>query len=107
RRLIPLVVPLVWALSSRRRVGREAVVSPPAPALARPGQDSEFYLIEQRLQTAGLGRGTTEPPSVWIERIHAVDLTAILDLHNRYRFDPQGLSSEERSALPPPVAPRT
>jgi protein-glutamine gamma-glutamyltransferase len=97
--LIPLVLLLVWRLYSRRRVGREAIVSSPAPALARPGQDSEFYLIEQRLQTAGLGRGTTEPPSQWIERIHAPDLTPLLDLHNRYRFDPQGLSSQERSAL--------
>jgi len=97
--LIPLVLLLVWRLYSRRRVGLAAVVSSPAPALVRPGQDSEFYLIEQRLQTAGLGRGSAEPPSAWIERIHATDLVAILNLHNRYRFDPRGLSPNERSVL--------
>ena len=77
--LIPLVLLLVWRLYSRRRVGRGATAPPPAPTFVRPGQDSEFYLIEQRLQVAGLGRHGTEPASQWIERIHATDLTPILD----------------------------
>ena len=97
--LIPLVLLLVWRLYSRRRVGRAVAASKPAPLVARPGQDSEFYLIERRLQTAGLGRRDSEPPSQWIERIQARDLNPILNLHNRYRFDPQGLSLSERSTL--------
>jgi len=97
--LIPLVLLLVWRLYSRRRVGREVAAPRPAALVVRPGQDSEFYLIQQHLQTAGLGRHSTEPPSRWIERIQATDLGPILDLHNRYRFDPQGLTSPERSAL--------
>jgi protein-glutamine gamma-glutamyltransferase len=97
--LIPLVLLLVWRLYSRRRVGREAPSSPPAPAVARPGQDSEFYRIAERLQTAGLGRQNAEPPSEWIERIHATELAPILDLHYRYRFDPAGLSTTERASL--------
>jgi hypothetical protein len=97
--LIPLILLLVWRFYSRRRVGREVAVPRPAALVVRPGQDSEFYLIEQHLQTAGLGRHTTEAPSQWIDRIRATDLAPILSLHNRYRFDPQGLSPQERSAL--------
>jgi protein-glutamine gamma-glutamyltransferase len=97
--LIPLVLLLVWRLHSRRRVGRESPGSRPAPAIVRPGQDSEFYLIAERLQAAGLGRQGAEPPSEWIERIHATDLAPILDLHYRYRFDPTGLDATERAAL--------
>ena len=97
--LIPLVLLLVWRLYSRRRVGRGAAAPPPAPTFVRPGQDSEFYLIEQRLQVEGLGRQSAEPASQWIERIHATDLAPILALHHRYRFDPTGLDPTERSAL--------
>jgi protein-glutamine gamma-glutamyltransferase len=97
--LIPLVLLLVWRLYSRRRVGREAAPSRAPVAVARPGEDSEFYLIAARLQTAGLGRQNAEPPSEWIERIRAAELAPILDLHYRYRFDPAGLTSTERAAL--------
>jgi protein-glutamine gamma-glutamyltransferase len=97
--LIPLVLLLVWRLYSRRRVARLAAASQPAPAAPRPGEDSEFYLIADRLQTAGLGRQAAEAPSKWIERIHAQDLGPILDLHYRYRFDPAGLDATERAAL--------
>ena len=90
---------LVWRLYSRRRVGRDVERTRPAVAVARPGQDSEFYLIAERLRAAGLGRQNDEPPSVWIERIHATDLTPILNLHNRYRFDPAGLDANERAEL--------
>jgi len=97
--LIPLVLLLVWRLYSRRRVGRGATAPPPAPTFVRPGQDSEFYLIAERLRAAGLGRQGDEPPSAWFERIHATDLAQILDLHYRYRFDPSGLNAIERAKL--------
>ncbi|MGH7347767.1 MAG: transglutaminase-like domain-containing protein, partial [Candidatus Rokuibacteriota bacterium] len=97
--LIPLVLLLVWRLYSRRRVGREGPGPRPGPAVARPGEDSEFYRIAERLQTAGLGRQAAEPPTTWIERIHAPDLAPILNLHYRYRFDPAGLSPSERESL--------
>jgi transglutaminase-like putative cysteine protease len=97
--LIPLVLLLVWRLYSRRRVGREPAASGPAVAVVRPGQDSEFYLIAERLQSAGLGRRPTESQSAWIDRIHATELAPILNLHYRYRFDPTGLDATERAAL--------
>ncbi len=97
--LIPLVLLLVWRLYSRRRVGRDKATSRAPVAIARPGQDSEFYLITERLRAAGRGRRDDEPPSQWIERIQANELAPILDLHNRYRFDPDGLSQTERASL--------
>jgi len=97
--LIPLVLLLVWRLYSRRRVGREAAASRATVAVARPGQDSEFYLIAERLLAAGLGRRADESPAAWIARIHAAELAPILDLHYRYRFDPTGLDATQRTSL--------
>jgi len=97
--LIPLVLLLVWRLYSRRRVGRSTGEPRATVAAASPGQDSEFYLIAERLRAAGLGRQGDEPPSAWFARIHAAELAPILDLHYRYRFDPAGLDATERTAL--------
>ena len=98
--LIPLVLLLVWRLQSRRRVGRGARGTPESLTLApRPGHDSEFYLIERRLDAAGRGRRPSEPASAWIERIHATELRPIVALHYRYRFDPAGLDAPERATL--------
>jgi transglutaminase-like putative cysteine protease len=97
--LIPLVLLLVWRLYSRRRVGRGRGTAESAPLAPRPGQDSEFYLIERRLAAAGRGRRPSEPASAWIERVHAPELRSIMALHYRYRFDPAGLDATERAAL--------
>jgi hypothetical protein len=71
------------------------------------GADSELYAIEERLRVIGLGRDPAEPLSRWLRRVEisgigagATDpLRAIVALHARYRFDPAGLSAEEREAL--------
>ena len=98
--LIPLTLLLVWRLYSRRRVVRDLEAPRAAPAApALPGHDSEFYLIAERLGAAGLGRRPSEPPSAWIERIRAVELSPIVTLHYRYRFDPAGLDATERATL--------
>src|SRR2546427_5849452 len=97
--LVPLVLLLVWRLHSRRRVGAGAAGAADAGGpLARLGQDSEFYLIERRLESEGRGRRQWEPASAWIERIHAVELRSIVELHYRYRFDPAGLDAPARAA---------
>ena len=97
--LLPLVLLLVWRLYVRRHVRRDIATSRATPPPPGPGQDSEFYQITDRLSAAGLGRRADEPQSEWIERIHATELAPILDLHYRYRFDPQGLDATERNAL--------
>ena len=73
--------------------------------LARLGLDSEFYLIERRLVELGLERCEGETLVAWLARIRregdvsAADLTRLLTLHYRLRFDPAGLNTGERDAL--------
>jgi hypothetical protein len=72
-----------------------------------PGQDSEFYALEKRLADLGLVRHPWEPLGRWAERIEAAHLLpvaaetlrAIISLHYRYRFDPDGIGPTERGAL--------
>ena len=105
--LVPLAAVLAWRLYSRRRVAaRTAVVrawSPRTPA----GGDSDFYGVERELARRTFPRAPAEPLSEWLGRVQAarpgdVDTTrlpVLLELHYRYRFDPAGLTSEDRAAL--------
>ena len=106
--LVPLVLLLGWRLYRRRRVrgtGTDATGAAPRPA--RPGEDSEFYLIARAFERRGLGRRLSEPVSAWIRRLAdagapppvTAPLPAIVALHYRYRFDPDGLTEEERNVL--------
>ena len=70
------------------------------------GLDSEFYLIEQRLNDEGLERSPSESLLQWemrlgsrLETSQSALLTDILALHYRYRFDPNSLSDTERTQL--------
>lgn len=107
--LIPLVLLLVWRLYFKNRlvqVGTEQRKQTDA-VRSRPGEDSEFYVMEKRLNELGFTRHPWEPLSGWIQRINAeqekflstVSLPAIVSLHYRYRFDPHGISTTERAAL--------
>jgi hypothetical protein len=72
-----------------------------------PGLDSEFYQVEKRLAERGAGRQPSEPLSEWLSRAMTDpalvevrgQLGDLLRLHYRYRFDPQGLSRDDREAL--------
>lgn len=69
-----------------------------------PGLDSEFYAVERRLAQAGFPRQPGETGSAWIARVStngapAKGLEPLLALHNRLRFDPRGLTADERSLL--------
>jgi transglutaminase-like putative cysteine protease len=109
--LVPLVGLLAWRLYSRRRVARStARPAPLPPRLARPGADSELYLIEARLAALGVGRRPWEPVGRWLDRVRAAPapgvapealpaLAALVRLHYRYRFDPDGLAPSERETL--------
>jgi hypothetical protein len=85
-------------LDGRRQAGAE---------LAWPGLDSEFFELERKLVERGFLRQACEPLSEWLQRAAAdpglaavsAPLRALLLLHYRYRFDPRGLSGQERDAL--------
>ena len=78
-----------------------------AAAIFWPGLDSEFYLLERKLAARGVARQPSEPLSDWLTRALAgpvladlrTPLQELLRLHYSYRFDPHGLSSQEREAL--------
>jgi protein-glutamine gamma-glutamyltransferase len=75
-----------------------------ARALARQGIDSDFYLIEKHFAARGLERRESESWSDWLRRLaehesSVAQLQPVLRLHQRHRFDPQGLSKDERAQL--------
>ena len=74
----------------------------------RLGTDSEIYLIETALQESGMLRNKTETWYDWLARLQQdrqtppnliTDLQVIVQLHYRYRFDPQGINQLERNQL--------
>lgn len=100
--LVLMLVRLIYKGQWRR--SKNSVRSTiPAPMF--PGLDSEFYLIEKKLVEAGLVRRPAETFSNWLDRIEASQsvptepLHSLLLLHNRYRFDPHGITAEERLSL--------
>lgn len=105
--LIPLILFLAKRVYSRNRVKRrEKREEVKGRQRLRTGMDSEFYLIEKSLIELGYSRHPGETLSEWIGRIEGESpddstqgLQSILSLHYRYRFDPKGITSEERSAL--------
>lgn len=72
-----------------------------------PGADSEFYQLEEELSRRSLPREPNETPLHWMERACEQTLfqglrepiEEILRLHYRHRFDPSGLSNEDRAQL--------
>ena len=74
----------------------------------RLGSDSEIYLIETALKESQIIRNASETWYDWLVRLQQdhqtppdliTDLQVIVQLHYRYRFDPQGLNELERDQL--------
>ncbi len=66
--------------------------------------DSNFAAIAKALNARGFFRNSAEPLKQWIERINLEqnsfdDLLVIIDLYYCDRFDPVGISTEEREQL--------
>lgn len=101
---------LIWRmirkkLSRRSKRGRRQS-SERISKTTTDGLDSEFYEIEKRLSDWGLARLPSETVRKWLGRLdqelpdaYMSELHQIIDLHYRYRFDPQGLTEEERERL--------
>jgi protein-glutamine gamma-glutamyltransferase len=107
--LAPVLILLLYYIIFRRR--RQQTVRAPGAArwkdIFRPGLDSEFYLLERKLTARGIPRQPGEPLSDWLKRPLAEPALAglqtpfqeLLRLHYRHRFDPRGLSDQERETL--------
>ncbi len=100
----------VWRMgrkpADRRSRWRRGKGFPAPRSPLADGLDSEFYLIEQQLGDWGLERQASETVRQWLLRLKQQlpessmkTLQQIIDLHYRYRFDPQGLAQEERTQL--------
>ena len=96
-----LVAVLGWRLLRGRRVARGAGAAS-AEARAWPGMDSELYEVARSLPD----RGAAETLQAWFDRVSPslpaesrARLEEALGLHQRYRFDPQGLEASERARL--------
>ncbi|MBI5243050.1 MAG: transglutaminase domain-containing protein [Elusimicrobia bacterium] len=100
--LLPVAAFLAWRLSLRLRTLRRRMAEAALAKAALQGSDSEFFGVERALSKEGLGRRPWEPASDWLRRLppeRAGGLRRILQLHNRYRFDPDGIAAEDRRAL--------
>jgi hypothetical protein len=92
---------LAWSVLRGRKVVRDAQETG-ATRRRYPGEDSEFYALERSLGP----RDATETQATWFARITKSfaeekrnRLLAALRLHQRYRFDPDGLARPERDEL--------
>ncbi|MGA2279265.1 MAG: transglutaminase domain-containing protein [Verrucomicrobiota bacterium] len=107
--LVPVLALLLYQILFRhgRKRHRQKHSTDDDVRMSWPGLDSEFYQLEKQLAERGVTRQASEPLSDWLARALAdpalkslqVPLQALLPLHYRYRFDPPGLSQEEREAL--------
>ncbi len=103
--LIPLGGVLIWRIVFNKKRKRAVRLKDSNIEIEWPGLDSELYQIEEELGRRGLLRKPSEPLYVWRERVmNAAPLPAkafdiAVDLHARYRFDPQGLDGKDRELL--------
>jgi protein-glutamine gamma-glutamyltransferase len=103
--VLPFVLWLAWRLYRSRSRAQGHGATAAGSRGDWPGMDSELYLIERRLDVVGWGRRAHETTSDWVERLRAESpldagsLSEIAEMHCRYRFDPAGISPDERRRL--------
>ncbi|HSH93735.1 MAG TPA: transglutaminase domain-containing protein [Roseimicrobium sp.] len=104
--LLALIAFLIWRILYKQKRSRKLDDADGAGAFRnRPGLDSEFYAIEERLTSLGASRNTGESPVAWIRRLEktpelrSAELKDIATLHYRLRFDPMGLTPKDRAKL--------
>ena len=97
-----LALILAWRMFGGRRIARPGDAVSALTRQRYPGEDSEFYTLEQSLAA----RSPSETHAAWMRRISAElpaqvsdQIGAALQLHQRYRFDPNGISANERNRL--------
>jgi transglutaminase-like putative cysteine protease len=100
--LVVLALILGWRMFGGRRVARAGEGATTGAQPRYPGEDSEFYSVEKGLAARAAG----ETHAAWLNRvsrglapIQLEKLRDALRLHQRYRFDPEGLATAERDQL--------
>ncbi|MEY3219486.1 MAG: hypothetical protein RIT27_843 [Pseudomonadota bacterium] len=99
--LIPLIGWLIWRLM--RYSKKETPLTISNSLILQPkriGKDSEFYDIIAHIEKQYFCRPAHETLQHWLNRFELdLEIKKLLQLHNRYRFDPNGLTEEERQQL--------
>ena len=100
--LVVLAIVLGWRMFGGRRVTRKGGAAAGLAKRKYPGEDSEFYAVERALAARGPG----ETHAAWMQRIasdfslqETNQIREALKLHQRYRFDPEGIAATERNRL--------
>ncbi|MBI2994917.1 MAG: transglutaminase domain-containing protein [Gammaproteobacteria bacterium] len=101
--LIPLISVLAWRLYFKERVARGGKPAAAAALRSRQGMDSSFFAVIAELERRGFDRRPGETVAAWMDRLRAqsgIEFSSEpLALHYRCRFDPAGLSVNERHIL--------
>ncbi|OUL22036.1 transglutaminase-like domain-containing protein [Nostoc sp. 106C] len=108
--VLPLIFLRLWKFNSQNKVRRLSTRQKLSKQVVKSDlakKDYEFYLIEKRLNELGFSRQNSESLKNWIKRLQEElpssplidDLTSLVELHYRDRFDPQGIKEAERARL--------
>lgn len=100
---------LAWRIVKGRRAAVAQAPGAGTALRAWQGEDSEFYALERAIAAAHGPRARSETFTAWLARVQPGEeirqcALAALALHQRYRFDPQALPTDERSRLRSAVA---
>ncbi|MDQ5910529.1 MAG: protein-glutamine gamma-glutamyltransferase [Pseudomonadota bacterium] len=101
-----LTVLLFWRLLRRQRV-RRPPAQPAMLAVIHPGAASPFYQVLEQLAVHRGSRPLGETLESWLRRIGVWEMPGMADManwHQRWRFDPVGLSTQEQQQLAEAVA---
>lgn len=95
---------LAWRIVKGRRASARVTQGAAAALRAWQGGDSEFYALERAIAAAHGTRASGETVTAWLARVKPPEelrarALEALALHQRYRFDPEGLEAAGRSRL--------
>ena len=98
------VLVLIWRISTSEQVILESETDEKISEYLVPGRESPFFDVEKQLTQSGFRRGPGELMRDWLLRINRPELLPLLTNHNRWRFDPHGISIEAKRELANQVA---
>ena len=94
-----LVLILGWRIATSEQVVLADEEEESIRTWVLPGRESPFFRIEKHLDQVGFTRGPGELMANWLVRIERPELLPLLGTHNRWRFDPRGISMEDKTWL--------
>lgn len=102
--LLPILLYFLWRMFIRDRIQNTRLrIREKRMPFHRAGIDSAFYQLITALEVRYVSRRPGETLTAWLAKteknIPGLKLQELLELHYRYRFDPEGLNSTEKKIL--------